>query len=265
MSEICALRTRAFLLASMLALGLAPPLQAAPGGALEMTQWLNHMALLDQLSESRAAVGSLVQQYATQLQQFEEQLRAGRASGTETSGLTLEGLAKEIRALRQYGAAFDSLTGGLDRLKQSFDARLLEARLKNMTLADYATAEQQAIVSGNARAKARLDTEARMMLSIEEDHRLAQRWGEQISGTEGVHQAMGLMNAQMNRVIQQNARVVQLLAQAQGTDKALQEAEEADSLQRQRKLLDDLNAARRAAQDAMLERVRGLSPDRLAR
>ncbi|MDO8277131.1 MAG: hypothetical protein Q7T63_03280, partial [Burkholderiaceae bacterium] len=242
-----------------------PSSGAAPGGALEMTQWLNHMALLDQLSESRAAVSSLVQQYATQVRQFEEQLRAGRAAGAETSGLTLEGLAKETRALSQYGAAFDRLTGGLDRLKQSFDVRLLEARLKNLTLADYAAAEQQAIGSGNARAKARLDTEARMMQSIEEDYRLAQRWGEQISGTEGVHQAMGLMNSQMNRVIQQNARVVQLLAQAQGSDKALKESEEASTQQQQRKLLGDLNAARRANQDAMLERVRSLSPDRLAR
>ena len=227
-----------------LVLGVSCAVEAgsASSGATEFTQLMNNAELVVQVKEQLASNGVQLQQYATQLTQLRRQIKDGLNVDTYFAQIGLEGLAKEIKAANETRKALEKLFGTVEQLSSQWQQRMVEASSGGISLKQYAINEAERIVKGNELAIKRLEQERRVMTTIEEDFSLAKKWGASISDQSGIHASMGLLNTQMNRMLQQNARMVQLMSQAQGSDKARLEAKEAQDLAQAKTLLRQHNA-----------------------
>lgn len=222
---------------------LAGPANAGgpAGGALEITQWFNRGTMLSQLEQDIQQAATLASQYSTQLQQYQAQIKAGLNISNVLPGLNLGGLVKEIQNVNKYRKSMEAVAGDVNKLSTTWKSRLVEAQLGNMTLEQYAKYQAELISQKNQKAIARIENEQRMFTAVEEDYSLANEYASKISETSGIQESMGLMNTQMNRLLQQNARMVALAAQAQGSDKAQAENQKAIDDAAQRSRMDEFN------------------------
>ncbi len=191
--------------------------------ATEITQVMNNIELVAEYRKQVETVAQLVKTYQTQYLQLQEQLRAGFA----IPGVALADVLRIKQDIDNYESSLKGLGRDLKSLGTVYDTRMSEAKLLNVSFADYLQREQQRISQGNAAAKFRVEREAQIMDQVRQDIALAKRYGDQVSSTTGVHAAMGLMNQQGNLMAQQLNKLVMMTAEAQGSDKANQEAERA--------------------------------------
>lgn len=205
-----------------------------------------------QVAEQAKTVTSMIDQYKTLVEQMKQMVKAGANPG---AGMSETGLANETKRLVETKAAFKVLYDDVTKYNQMQEARFSEANQKGMSFHQYMRYEYDAINAGNRRAVERLKQEERMLQAIQDDHAAASRWAGQIEGTEGIHQAVGLLNAQLNRYVQQQARVTQLLAQAQGSDKAVVEQEKARHAANARRLLQAVTQHNARTQAEVVEGV----------
>lgn len=227
-----------------LVLGVSCAVEAggASSGATEFTQLMNNAELVIQVKEQIASNAVQLQQYTTQLTQLRRQIKDGLNVDTYFTQIGMEGLGKEIQASHETRKAYEKLFGTVEQLSSQWQQRMVEASSGGISLKQYVINEAERIEKGNELAIKRLEQERRVMTTIEEDFSLAKKWGASISDQSGIHASMGLLNTQMNRMLQQNARMVQLMSQAQGSDKARLEAKEAQDLAQAKTLLRQHNA-----------------------
>ena len=231
--------------AVLLALGVSTGVQA--GGSLdnvasEATQLMNNAELVIQVKEQIKSNAVQLNQYSTQLSQLWQQYKDGMNVGTYYTQLGLGGLEKEMNTARETRQAYEKLFGSVDQLSTQWQQRMYEASTTGISLKDYVMNEADRIQKGNQLAIKRLEQERRVMTTIEEDFSLAKKWGDSISYQSGINGSLGLVNTQMNRMLQQNARMIQIMAQAQGSDKARLEAKEAEAQAQTKTLLKQHNA-----------------------
>lgn len=200
---------------------------AATGGATEVTQIANNVELIAQVSEQMKTVKTLVDTYLLDIKKYYELVQAGLALPEEALELTKRGIASELNAVRQYQSSLDRARLSANSLKRIMDQRSVEAKLKKTTFADYIEEERAKIQLGDTRARQRLDHETDVMRGVNEDFAEASAYASEISGTAGVHQSVALLNKQMNRTINQNARLLSMMAYQTGTKEAVQAADEA--------------------------------------
>ncbi len=227
------------------------------GGSTEITQLLNNGELVAQVQQQVRTVSQLVQIYTTQYQQLQEQLRAGMS----ISGLNIGDVLKIKGDLDNYQGALRTFGRDLGQLQNVFDVRMTEARLSNMTLQQYLQREQQQIDLGNNLAKARINRELAQVDQVRRDVALVRELGDKIPGTVGVHQSTQLLNSQMNVVAQQLTRLVQLTAEAQGSDKAIeaqQKAYERAAAARNAQQLTEMNTQQKALEKQQIEALRNM-------
>lgn len=215
---------------------------AGSKGATEVTQLLNNAELVVQVKEQIKSNKKQLEQYATQLSQFRQQIQDGTNINPYYTKLGLVGLEKEMNTARETRQAYEKLFGSVDQLSTQWQQRMYEASTTGISLKDYVMNEADRIQKGNQLAIKRLEQERRVMTTIEEDFSLAKKWGDSISYQSGINGSLGLVNTQMNRMLQQNARMIQIMAQAQGSDKARLEAKEAEAQAQTKTLLKQHNA-----------------------
>ena len=225
------------------------------GGASEMTQLMNNALLGSQLGQQVQAVSQLIQTYQTTYQQLQQMMLAGQS----IQGVTLADVTRSQSDLSTYQNLLKSAGRDVTTLEQTFNTRAAEARLQNLTLEDYARREQERIAAGNTDARARIQMERRLLEQTNSDIVAVRRYGERIEQTVGVHESMGLMNSQMNLMLQQNSRMLTLTAQGQLSDKgkAAEDAEHEKAEARQyASQLDAAQTAQRAAERAAISNMR---------
>jgi len=220
------MKTKAISFVVMALVAVVSPAYAGgpAGGALEVTQWFNRGTMLSQLEQQIQQVAALASQYSTQLQQYQTQIKAGLNISNVLPGVNLQGLVVEVNNVIKFKKSLDAIAGDVSKLSTDWQSRLIEAQMGKMTLSQYAQQQSELLSQGNQRAISRIQNEQRMFAAVQDDYEVANQYASKISETSGVQESMGLMNTQMNRLIQQNARMVALAAQAQGSDKANEEA-----------------------------------------
>lgn len=232
--------------------GLGGSAHASGGfaGATEATQMLNNGLLTGQLAEAAETVTTL----HTKLQKQLEMLRIDKLMSEALSGMipqaALQAGMAEFQNIMKMRDSLSRLRGGLDSLKGSFESRFNEAQLQGISWERYVLNEEKSLKQKNQRAVQRMNEEKAYMDEVAKDHQLVQEFGSKISGTKGVHQSVALLNSQMNRVIQQNARLTEVMAKAYGTDLAIKEAEEASKIRSDMKIVEGMNKRN------LMERVR---------
>lgn len=224
------------------------------GGATEWTQIGNMTLLGGQLGEQIAMVKKMADDYVLQYKKYEQLIM----SGIKIEGISLADVIKLRNDWENFQAQLSQLGTDLKGLGHMFDKRLVEARLLRMPMEDYVRRESDKIKQGNQEAKARLARERSMMEQVNADIVRTDEFQSRIAGTAGQHQAMQLMNSQMNVLLQQMTRMVTLTAEAQGTDKAkaLNEEAEVRELSKERnKALVEKDLAMRERDKASLDRM----------
>lgn len=215
---------------------------AGSKGATEVTQLLNNAELVVQVKEQIKSNKKQLEQYATQLSQFRQQIQDGTNINPYYTKLGLVGLEKEIDKAHETRQAYEKLFGTVDQLSTLWQQRMYEASTTGIPMAEYVKNEADRIQKGNELAIKRIEQERRVMSTIEEDFSLAKKWGDSISYQSGINGSLGLLNTQMNRMLQQNARMIQIMAQAQGSDKARLEAKKAEDEAQAKTLMRQHNA-----------------------
>lgn len=195
-------------------------------GATEPTQIMNNLQLLTNGMEEAKTAATVVSQYQTQLQQYQTQLANLKALGQMPEGLNGDNL-KAISDLGNYRAALQQLTGSLGQQKSVMDQRLTEARLSGKDWNSYVNSVAADAASKNQRAVDRLQYEESVLQQVQSDYSFARNLQSQIPATVGQHQALQLMNTQMNRLITQNAKLLEVLSStlSQQSEKDAKEAE----------------------------------------
>ena len=200
-------------------------------GATEATQIANNVELVAQLAQQVLIYKKQLEQYSTQLQQFARQNIDGAIINNVFTKPGHNALARELTAATAGLKAFESLHGSVSSLSTEWQKRLVEASTAGISVERYIQIEAERIRKGNENAIKRMETEKRMMTAIEEDYALAKTWGSNIESQSGINQSLGLLNTQMNRMLQQNARIVEMMSREQGIYKAREEQMQVEKLQ----------------------------------
>lgn len=209
--------------------GASPPTQAFvfvdPLNLIE-----NMMSAYKAVQQLAVAYDQLAGQYR-QLELMARQLQS--MDPTQVVGLLgdITGL-QELREIEKAMAANQDLLESIDTVRRSFDERLDSAKLLRLTWDEYVRWEKGRVQRKEEAAMARMHAEIHAMKKIESDYEFARQQAGRIAGTAGTHEAMQLMNVQMNRVVQQNAELLRQISTAFGRASAEKEMQEAEHRQR---------------------------------
>jgi P-type conjugative transfer protein TrbJ len=192
-------------------------------GATEPTQILNNLQLVKVALDGATTASTAVSQYTTQIQQFQAQLANLQRLPQLPDGLGADSL-RALNDLTRYRGALQQLTGSLGQQQSMMDQRIAEARLSGKDWGSYVASVAADAANKNQRAVERLKYEETVLQQVQSDYSFARELQGQIPATIGQHQALQLMNTQMNRLITQNAKLLEVmsaaLAQRSETDAA---------------------------------------------
>jgi len=215
--------------------------------ATEVTQQLNNIELAAGVSEQIKTVTKLTEQYMLQIRQHAEQVKAGTGFLSGQTWTTVDAVRKEMASVGRYQQSLVQAGSSVQQLQQLLSLRQAHARLANMPFDQYVDVQAAMIERGDRRARQRLANEAEVIRQVNEDLSFAQEQSGKISGTLGVHQAVNLLNKQMNRMVLQNARVLTLMAQERGTEAAEREHVKNVADEALKNLTTDISQKERAA------------------
>lgn len=135
-------------------------------------------------------------------------------------------MQSQYEDLSRYAGVITSLYGNVSTIKNEMQRRYDEQRLSGMSWEAYMKNEAARVARGAAEAVSRAERNRRTVENMHRDFEQARRWQEQIGGLEGEKQSMQLMNAQMNKLVNQSAQYVSMMA-AKEIDTANAQQEEA--------------------------------------
>lgn len=223
---------RKFVAAVLAALSILPTDDARAGGkivgATEMTQILNNLQLLSNGVEEARTAATVVSQYQTQLQQYQTQIANLKSLAQLPEGLSGDSLTA-LNSLSNYKTSIQQLAGSLGQQRAMMEQRLTEARLSGKDWNSYVAAVAADAASKNQRAINRLQYEESVLQQVQSDYAFARNLQSQIPATVGQHQALQLMNSQMNRVVTQNAKLLEVVS-ATLSQQSEQDARDAQSM-----------------------------------
>jgi type IV secretion system protein TrbJ len=154
---------------------------------------------------------TLINQYQTQLNQYQNQIMQLKNIDPAAASAMLAKNSIEQQNARNASVSMSNLYGSLGSVQSSFTNRLDTAKAMGMTWEQYTNFEQSRIKRNQDGAAARAQEDIRMLDRVERDYQFAQESEAKIPATAGTHEAMQLMNVQMNRVITQNADLIKAL------------------------------------------------------
>lgn len=185
-------------------------------------------------AKSIAAVAKQAEQYVVQVKQWENEIKQLQNFKPEVVlGLLAKNSVEMKNAVELLGAV-NKLYGSVSTVQENFSSRLQTAKALGMTWQSYTKYEEGRIVRNQDQAMVKAKEEIRAMERVKQDYEFAREIEAKIPETAGMHESMTLMNTQLNRMITQNAAVIQALNTAAGgrTAEAIGQQNEADTIKR---------------------------------
>lgn len=185
------------------------------GGGTEITQLMNNAELIKVAMDSAETAITTVQAYMVQIEQYRNQLL--NTVGVDASVLAgnIADATKAYNTLKGYQQSVIGLSGSLSSQMGNLDANQMAAKLLNLSWKDYVQKTANEARLGNERAKLRIQNARSTMEQVDEDYKFVQEQGSAISAAVGQHESIKILNNQMNRLVQQNARIVSMMARAE--------------------------------------------------
>jgi type IV secretion system protein TrbJ len=202
----------------------------AIAGATEPTQILNNLQLLQVASDGAVTASTTVDQYMTQLQQYQVQMQNIAKLPSLPAGLATD-TVKAYNDLAQFKSALERLQGSLSQQSNVIEQRVTEARLGGRGWREYLASVAADAASKQKRAVERLKYEESVLKQVEADYTFARNLQAQIPATVGQHQSLQMLNSQMNRVVTQNAKLLEVVSGTLNA-RAEEDAKEAEAVTR---------------------------------
>jgi P-type conjugative transfer protein TrbJ len=219
----------------------------------------NYAENLTTAAQTVESVLKEAQQYSTQLLQYENEVKQLASIGPEALN-TLKNVSNvNLNNVNGYINSLNSLYGNLSGMSNQISTQFSAAQLSNMTWDQYMAKQKQDIQNGIGAAQIRAQNESNTLNSIQQDYAMAQEWQSQIPTTSGIHESMQLMNQQMNRVVMQNAQLMQQLQSTNGSSKAMDDMNKAIAKQRNNDALQSIDQTINTDNGNMSSLVNGLT------
>jgi conjugal transfer/entry exclusion protein len=183
---------------------------AGTGGSTEVTQLLNNAQLIKVQADGAVTAAKQIQAYLLQLQQYQTQVLNLKSLASLPAGLSPDVLS-QIQQLSSYKDALTALQGDLTSQGTILNQRLAEARLSGLSWNDYLQNVSSDVAMHQGRAVQRLQYEQSVLKQVNSDYDFARNLQPAITGTEGLQQSTQMLNSQMNRVVTQNAKMIEVM------------------------------------------------------
>lgn len=206
------LKFKKALQSAVFAAALAGGISAQAGaivGATEFTQIANNAELVGVVMNSSKQVVTQMNQYMLQIKQWENQLQNLRGMVVPDG---VQDAINQYNAISEARDSYARLYGSLEQQSDMFQRRFDEARSGNLSWADYVKRTQSDAERGVQAAQNRLRYEDRVLKQVQADYERTRELSAKVPQSEGVHSALQLMNSQMNKLLQQNAQMTELIA-----------------------------------------------------
>lgn len=151
--------------------------------------------------------------YQNQIMQYQVAYQQLKAMDPNAIARLVGMSQQEIYNLRSAVNSVNSLYGSVGEVKEMFEGKFNAARLAHLDFDSYLKWEKEAVANGVDSVVKRAEVERNLLKRVENDYELVQEWQAKIPHTEGTHQAMQMMNQQMNRMVAQNADLLRSMAQ----------------------------------------------------
>lgn len=219
------------ILAAALCAALAAPQAMAgggmSGGATEVTQILNNTQLVLQYITQLQEYATQLEQYGTQMSQLDIQLRD--IAGGQNAGLT----AQQQQALEAAQAAMrvrragQDLYGSVQRLEQVGKQAQWDWAAADLTWEQWLQRRIDTSERQFGRRSVLSAEEQRVMNDVVEKSAVLQRYAQEIPHTQGSHEALQVLNGQMNLLVShiQDMQQLNAMIAATNTEEVLEQIE----------------------------------------
>lgn len=180
-------------------------------GATEPTQIMNNLELVKVAVDGATTASTTVSKYMLQIQQYQTQVNNLMKLPSLPAGLGTDVL-KAYNDLSRYKSALTALQGSLSQQEGTIVSRMTEARLSGRGWEGYLADQQAAANMHQGRAIERLKYEEQVLQQVQSDYDFARDLQRQIPNTVGQHQSLQMLNSQMNRVITQNGKLLEVVS-----------------------------------------------------
>jgi conjugal transfer/entry exclusion protein len=201
----------AMLIGAVLSASLTVRAGSRVAGALEPTQILNNLELVKVAADGALTAAKTVDQYRLQIEQYQTQLTNLVKLPTLPPGLGTD-VIKAYSDLTNYKNALTRLQGSLSQQSGAIEQRMAEARLSGRNWQSYVESVAADVANQKGRAIERMRYEESVLSQVQADYDFARNLQAQIPNTVGQQQSLQLLNAQMNRIVTQNAKMLEVIS-----------------------------------------------------
>lgn len=163
------------------------------------------------ITSIKAVAGEIqrAQQIANQVEQIRNQ--AKNLQNLDFSAIqSLAGLTGiELGDYQQYITALQTARGTLGDMQTMITRRVDERKRLGLSWSDYIIQERGSLARQVSERVAILNLEKKTLKKVETDFGDIRRWQAKITSTVGANESMGLMNAQLNKLLTQQAKFLE--------------------------------------------------------
>ncbi len=153
----------------------------------------------------------LTSQYETQMRQFETQLLQLKNLPVSSINSLLSKNHDDLLISTEFFSKVQSIYGSINQIQENFKKRLDSAKMLNLDWNQYVAYEKNRIDRVQSDAISISSNDLSALSRLKRDYEFASEIEMKIGATSGVHEAMQLLNVQVNRIITQNADFLKTL------------------------------------------------------
>lgn len=226
-----------------------------PIGATEVTQLMNNAELaMIAIEEKLQTVEQIQQTYLGRLQQIKKSI------GEYTA--PFQSVYQSYQKIMNLQSELKSMKGRVEHMKANLDDRYREFAASSLTWEDWMQREARAVSYGDARARAKLETNRRAFEGVKESMDGYQKAVQGMEDTPGVHQAvrqlapmLQMLGGDMNRLIAITSQANLIEAEEHSQQMA---KDEAQAIEMRARSIDAENARKKTQEvfDAMRNKAK---------
>lgn len=204
------------------------------GGATLPEQLIQSGILNNQLGKQAQMVIQQATMIQKQIEQKNELLLLNRSLDPVIVNNLLNHNKQDMDSLGTYIVNLTKLSNDSARAREAAVSRVLDMKNSGLSYEEYA-AQEKILIDGGDRQRQQLAAHEKSLLeNVNNDVQFVQEVQAKIPATVGAHESTQLLNTQMNRMVAQNATMIQLMAanSAIQKDNTLDEAQRKEHLKR---------------------------------
>lgn len=182
------------------------------GGATLPEQLVQSGILNNQLGKQAQIVIQQATMIQKQIEQKNELLLLNRSLNPSVLINELNQNKQDVKSLQTYIGALTTLSNDSAQAREAAVSRVLDMKNSRLSYEEYAEQERVLINGGDRQRRQLAAHEKSLLENVNNDVLFVQEVQAKIPATVGAHESTQLLNTQMNRMVAQNATMIQLMA-----------------------------------------------------